>query len=374
MIALAGALIFYTEAFMSIALALVAICLQEKRSALLVEVSVLAGHRGLDPAGAFLVLQAGLLASGAYPGNLGRSVYIPDFLFRFLPVLTLGETAAGIRRSGCGCPRACAWLASHIIVARGSRREIQFIGAIVLVPFLLLGVLSSRVNIFHPRYVLATVPAFVLLISLGSARLAAWIAKAAGTRPAYLMPLLLAPWIILSAWSLHAYYNDEAFRKSPAWDELGDFLNDRVTIDDLVIQLERGRRLWLLLPRPAEERALPSGPGNPQTASSPNWRRLGRSYDSIYVVSNAIPSWPNARVVEDWMRENMQPVTLSDASGLAIRQYQGMDRFGGPARCRWQALGARLTCLTTAFSTVPCQPASCCCAFIGARLQSPKTR
>ena len=45
-------------------------------------------------------------------------------------------------------------------------------------------------------------------------------------------------------------------------------------------------------------------------------------YSSIYVVSNAIPSWRNAHVVEDWMRENMQPVTLSDASGLAIRQYQ----------------------------------------------------
>ncbi len=319
LLAITGALIFYTEVFMSIALVLVAICSKKSDRRFLARFISLQGIVVLIPLVAFLILQTGLLASGAYPGNL-ESLYIPDFLFRFLPVLTLGETAPG-SSLWLWIILALALGLFAFIVARGSRREITYIGAIVLVPFLLLGVLSLRVNIFHPRYVLATVPGFVLLISLGSARLAVWIAKAVGTRQGYVMPLLLAPWIILSALSLHTYHNDPAFRKSPAWDELGDFLNNRVTIDDLVIQLSADPAFGYYYRGSAEDRALPSGPLQSASSIIDALEAARVNYDSIYVVSNAIPSWRNARVGEDWMRENMQPVTLSDVSGLAIRQY-----------------------------------------------------
>lgn len=315
---ISAALMFYTEVFMSIAMVFVAICYQKSNRRFMSRFVSLQGIVVLIALAAFLVLQAGLLASGAYPGNL-ESLNIPDFLRRFLPALTLGETAPG--------SSLWLWIALALgfltgIVAWGSRRELQFIGAVILVPFLLLGVLSLRVNIFHPRYVLATVPGFVLLIALGSARLAVWIAKAAGTRPGYVMPLLLAPWIILSALSLRAHYNDAAFRKSPAWDELGAFLNNRVTIDDLVIQLSADPAFSYYYRGPAEDRALPAGPLQPADSIIADLQAARTNYDSIYVVSNAIPSWPNARVVEDWMEENMQPVTHSDASGLAIRQYK----------------------------------------------------
>ncbi|MCY4071931.1 MAG: glycosyltransferase family 39 protein [Chloroflexi bacterium] len=318
LIAITSALIFYTEVFMSIALVLVAVCYKKSDRRFLSGFFSLQATVLLSALLAFLVLQAELLASGAYPGNL-ESLHIPDFLFLFLPVLTLGETMPG---SSLWLWMALALGLYAFIVARGSRREIQFIGAIVLLPFLLLGLLSLRVNIFHPRYVLATVPGFVLLISLGSARLAVWMAKAAGLRQGFVMSLLLAPWIMLSASSLHAYYNDAALRKSPAWDELGDFLNNRVTIDDLVIQLSGDPAFGYYYRGPAEDRALPSGPLQSAKGIIDELETARASYDSIYVVSNAIPSWRNARVVEDWMRENMQPVMRSDASGLAIRQYK----------------------------------------------------
>jgi len=318
LMAITSALIFYTEVFMSIALVLVAICYKKSDRRFLSGFSALQGIVLSIALLAFLVLQAGLLASGAYPGNL-ESLHIPDFLFLFLPVLTLGETMPG---SSLWLWIALALGLYTFIVARGSRRELQFIGAVVLLPFLLLGVLSLPVNIFHPRYLLATVPGFVLLISLGSARLAVWIAKSAGLRQGYVMPVLLAPWIILSALSLHTYYNDAAFRKSPAWEELGDFLNNRVTTDDLVIQLSGDPAFGYYYRGPAADRALPSGPLQSAQGIIDELETARANYDSIYVVSNAIPSWRNAGVVEDWMLENMQPVMLSDASGLAIRQYK----------------------------------------------------
>lgn len=320
LMALVCALTFYTEAFMSIAMALVAICWIRSDRHFLSRFVSLQGILVFIAVLAFLVLQAGLLEPGAYPGNL-ETLYIPDYLYRFLPVLTLGETAPGTS-PWLWIALALALAVFTTIIARGSRRELLFIGAVILVPFLLLGVLSLRVNVFDPRYVLASIPGFALLISLGSARLAIWIAKTAGISQGYVMPLLLAPWVFLSALSLHSYYNDAAFRKSPAWDELGDFLNDSVSSSDLVIQLSADPAFGYYYRGSAEDRALPSGPLQSAKSIVAELQAARGSYDSIYVVSNAIPSWRNAGVVEDWMRDNMQPVMLSDASGLAIRQYK----------------------------------------------------
>lgn len=316
--AVSGALMFYSEVFMSIALVVIAICYKKSDRRFLLKYLSLQGMVLLIALTALLLLQAKLLASGAYPGNV-EPLYLPDFLFRFLAVLTLGEAAPG--------GSTWVWLAPALgffayIVARDSRRQIQFIAAIVVIPFLLLALVSTRVNIFHPRYVLGAVPAFILLIAMGSARLADLIAKATGARSGYVMPLLLSPWIILSALSLHSYYYDEAFRKSPAWQELGDFLMSRATKNDLVIQLSADAAFGYYYWGPAEDRAIPTGPSQSVKRIIDELEAARRNYDSIYVVSNANPAWQNARAVEDWMRANMQPVLLSDASGLAIRQYR----------------------------------------------------
>ena len=316
--AVSGALMFYSDVFMSFALAAIAICYVKSNRRFLMKYLSLQGMVLLIALTSLLLLQAKLLASGAYPGNL-ESLYLPDFLFRFLPVLTLGETAPGGSN--------WVWLALALgffayLVARDSRRQIQFTAAIIVMPFLLLALVSTRVNIFHPRYVLGTVPAFILLIVLGSARLADLIAKATGARSGYVMPLLLAPWLILSALSLYSYFYDEASRKSPAWQELGDFLMSSVTQDDLVIQLSADAAFGYYYRGPAEDRAIPAGPSQSAESISDELEVARGNYDSIYVVSNANPSWRNASAVEDWMRDNMQPVLLSDASGLAIRQYK----------------------------------------------------
>ena len=318
--AICSVLMFYTEAFLSIAVAIVVIYWKKGERRFLFRFLALQGLVMLAAVVAFLVLQYSLVTSGAYPGNL-ESTYVPDYLTRFVPVLLLGETHPELF--------SMLWVALSLVlglfaflVARDSRREIQFTGAIVLVPLLLLGVASLRVNIFHPRYVLAAVPAFILLISIGSGRLAARLARIAGTRQGFMLPVLLAPWLIFSTLSLHTYFNDASFRKSPAWDELGDFLNSRVTADDLVIQLSADVAFGYYYRGPAQELALPSGPWQSAENITDELEAVRANYDSIYVVSNAIASWQNAHVVENWMRDNMQLVLRSDASGLAIRQYK----------------------------------------------------
>lgn len=317
--AIGSALVFYTEVFVSIALVVVAVCWKKRDRRFLMRFLFLQSVVALTALAAILLLQGKLLTSGAYPGNL-ETLYVPDYLLRFVPALTLGETL----------PSSLFWLWVVLtplmlffayLVARASRREIQFIAAVILVPMLLLGIVSSRVNIFHPRYVMATAPAFVLLVSLGSLRLTKSLARLTGVRKGVLLPIIWAPWIFLPAVSLDSHFNNLAFRKSPAWDELGGFLKNRVTVNDLVIQLSADAAFEYYYQGPAEDIALPSGPLQPAASIIKKLETIRTDVDSIYVVSNAIESWQNAQVVENWMQENMQAVLLSDASGLAIRQF-----------------------------------------------------
>lgn len=332
--AVASALIFYSEIFVSVALAVYALCWKRKDRRIALRFLSVQGIVALTALSAFTILQADLIGSGAYPGNLG-SLYAPDFWLRFLPILSLGESAPGLS-SWLWLPLALAYGGYAVLVARGCRRELLFIAALVILPFTLLGVASLRVNIFHARYVLASVPALILLIASGSERLAGGLAKATGARPGFVMVMLLTPWIALSALSLHNYFDDPAFRKAPAWHELGDFLNRWASSDDLVIQLSADAAFGYYYRGAAEARALPSGPEQSASSIIAELAALTKSrpnYDSIFVVSNAIASWSNAHVVEDWMRENMQPVLLSDASGLGIRQYMrwNIEHTGAPA-------------------------------------------
>ena len=303
-----SAFIFYTELLMMLALAVVAWRRLNRR--FLPRFLALQGLIAAAVLVAFLTFQGPVLTGDApYPGNL-QPFAAADYLTRFIPALTLGESIPS-DLSFMWLPLSLATAFFAAVIAIKSPRQISFIAICAGLPLLLLGLAALRVNIFHPRYVLATVPAFILLFALGSFHLA-------GRRPVWMCGLLL-PWFVLALLTLNDYFNHSA--KSPAWDELGAFLNARVTERDWVIQLSNDAAFGYYYRGRAEDTALPASPSQPASEITAALSAAG-DYDSIYVVSNAIPTWGNAAVVENWMRENMQPVLLSDASGLGLRQYK----------------------------------------------------
>jgi hypothetical protein len=268
----------------------------------------------------FIWLQSTLLSGGGYGGNV-EPFFAPDYFTRFLPTLAIGDTL----------PTAFSSIWIVLVAVFGlfiyyTPRKITVLSLIlILIPLIFLGITSTRISIFHPRYVLSTVPAFILLISAGSYGLAGALSKRLPIDHHLIMLIIVSPWFILSAIGLNNYFTNPALQKSPAWDELGAFLTTNVTEHDLVIQLSTDAAFGYYYNGDAQDRGLPASPSQPSDEIIDALEIAKTEYDSLYIVSNSIPDWQNADVVETWANENMQLVRLSNASGLGIRQYKNWE-------------------------------------------------
>ncbi len=274
----------------------------------------------------FLVLQGDLLGGGGYGGNV-EAFSAPDYLTRFIPTLVFGDTIP-IELSQLWIP-LCLMVFIGLVLLFYIKRSIGLLlMLLIFIPLILLGIASTRISIFHPRYVLVTVPAFISVLILGAFSFTHYFHKRIPIPRAGQVLILVSPWFIISAITLQNYFTNSDLRKAPAWDELGEFLNMNVDDDDLVIQLSLDPAFSYYYSGVADDRGLPASPIQPANEIVTLLDDLRTSYDSIYVVSNAIPDWQNADVVETWANENMQLVRLSNASGLGIRQYKNWDIDG----------------------------------------------
>jgi len=267
----------------------------------------------------FFVLQGDLVGGGGYGGNV-EPFSAPDYLTRFVPTLMIGDTIP-IELASIWLPLTIVLVVGLIFIFYLHRPIALFPFLLIVVPLVLLGIASTQISIFHPRYVLATVPAFIVVLVMGSHGLTKYFHERLPIPRTIQIVILLSPWFIASVLTLHNYYTNPALSKAPAWDELGEFLNDNVTSNDLVIQLSVDPAFGYYYDGEADETALPASSVQPEGEIIQALEQAQDGYDSIYVVSNAIPSWQNADVVETWANMNMQQVRLSSASGLGIRQY-----------------------------------------------------
>lgn len=256
---------------------------------------------------------------GSYGGNL-EAFALGDYFIRFIPTLTLGDVIQS-RFPALWSVVTIAHLIAALLIWRRSKRQLKIVMTLMLLPLTLLGVAATFRDIFNPRYVLGTVTAFALLMTLGSLHGAVYLRKFVRVNMTMLALLLLSPWILLAGHSLHAYFNDVALRKAPAWDQLGDFLTSRVKENDLVIQLSVDPAFGYYYAGSAAEMALPAHPGQTAEEIVERLIELRGDYKSIYVVAHEQAGWPNAGVVDSWMRDNLQAVLRADTAGLPISQY-----------------------------------------------------
>jgi hypothetical protein len=188
-----------------------------------------------------------------------------------------------------------------------------------------LGVASLRISIFNPRYVISTVPLFLIALLSGIDTITDYLRRWINIHRIIIVIVMLMPWFMISAMTINNYHTNPSFNKSNAWDELADFLHSTVSANDLVIQLSTDSAFGYYYHGVADDRGLPASPQQPASEIIEILESASNQYDSLYVVSNAISSWQNADVVETWANENMQLVRLSNASGLGIRQYKNWD-------------------------------------------------
>jgi hypothetical protein len=314
-----AALVFYGETLNVLAMSLLAVLLaRDDRSFLrrfmLVQALVLA-IAGFS----FVVLQVLSGFIGSYGGNL-EAFALGDYFSRFIPSLMLGDVVSA-RQPALTLALTMALALAALLLWRGSRRQLTIIMTLIVLPFMLLGVAATLRDIFNPRYVLGTAPVFVLLMTLGAMQASEVLEKLIRIKRTWLAMLLLSPWVLLSGYSLHAYFNDAGLRKAPAWEELGRFLSSRVEEKDLVIQLSVDPAFAYYYTGSAAETALPAHAGQTAAEIEALLDALRSEHESIYIAAQEQAGWPNAGAVEGWMGRNMQEVLRTDFAGLPLRQY-----------------------------------------------------
>ena len=315
-----AALTIYTEWFTTLALAIFALLFRWRDWRFLSRLfAIQLAMATLLVAGLVLIqVRQGFIDS--YPG-LAPAFSISDYVTRFVPNLGLGSTIP-FDASSVGVLLSIALLLAAYLVYRESAQVFSFAVLAAVVPLLLLGLVSQRYNLFHPRYVLSAAPGFILLLAIGGSRVAETLARRVGVDRSLLVILVALPWFVFALLTLDAYFNNPAFRKAPAWDELGEFLNPRVEDSDLVIQLAVDPAFGYYYRGAARDIGLPIKPDQPAAEITAALRQLSGEYDSIYVVAREQAGWDNAGVVVEWMQANMQEVLRADAAGLPIRQYR----------------------------------------------------
>lgn len=306
--------VFYVELLTMGVLSLFALWDQRRNLAFLLRWFILQIIIGLLAVGAFLLFQGDLISGGSYGGTTAGGLEPLRLLTWFLPTLTFGETLYNFEI--ISVIMLLVLLGSLVLIWRKSAQQGIFLGFLAVVPMLALAVVSTRMNIFAPRYIMNAVPAYILLVSLA-------IYYVRGNR--WLFFGLWLGWILLAGVSLYNHYYDPAFLKAKDWPQLVSYLAENTAPEDVVIQTGIDASFgyyYDLYGIETAEFALPIEPDQPipeildyleQTAAA--------DYRSYWIVGQTFPDWPNAGVVEDWAFEHWQLVRDTRAAGLPARQF-----------------------------------------------------
>lgn len=273
----------------------------------------------------FLLFQGSLVGSGGYAGT-GDKVDFLQLITRFLPALTLGETLtqSGETSAIIGFVLLimlafCLW-----IIAQYNKSKALFLLLLAVIPSALLATVSVRLGIFNPRYVLLSVPAYILAFSGG----AVLCFKQLQRRYRYGVFIIIGGWLALGIYSLNNHYHDSAYRKARGWKVLAEYLSRNVSPDDLVIQTGVDAAFGYYYDYYKIETldiALPGNFDQPASEITQILEDYSPNYKSLWVVGTTFTAWQNYGVVEAWVDTHMQRTRFTMTDGLPIRQYMMWD-------------------------------------------------
>lgn len=203
-----------------------------------------------------------------------------------------------------------AWIAALALLWQGQpqRRLGIWLAAWIALPALLLLIAATRMSVFDPRYLIATVPAFILLTAgaltapqaIRSARPRSAVRAAAAL-------LLTVP--VLGITGLVPYYRGDS-PKAPDWPGLAAYLQARATPGDLVLQVVPDPAFAYYYSGPADETSLvPGAPIRAQLQPQVTFHR------GIWLVGRS----PEA---ESFLAEAMQLLSYDAPAGFDVMQFR----------------------------------------------------
>ncbi len=266
-------------------------------------------------------IQPRLLVGSGYGGTTG-GFDVSRLWLDFLPTLTFGQKTL---------PAAVLhwlWIPMMLTVGvalwalRRRRRLLAFVVAVAAAPLLLLALVSLKLNVFEPRYVLGTAPAYVLLFSAWLI----WLTRQRWTHriAPVLAVVLFCLWLGLDGISLRNYWFDLDYAKSPDWRGLASYLAAHASQDDLIVQASADEAFNFYADKyhlTEDRKQLPAGTKQTSGEIVSLLAADEPTHDSFWRVGQSFMDWPNYGVVEAWLAKNMQRVRETSINGLTVQQF-----------------------------------------------------
>ena len=256
-------------------------------------------------------IQGRLFAGGSYPGT--TIDFDPGaLLVLFLPALNFGRTLSPDLMRWLWVPLLVIFSLGFYRLWRSHKPIALFVALVVFVPMCVLSLVSLRLNVFAPRYILGVVPAFMLVFAFLSFDLMRRSAAAFFVVPAFVL--------FLSLYSLGNYHFSNDYAKSPDWRSLSSYLHARVEADDVVVQTAADEAFTHYYTNRTPIERLPANPQQPASEIEAVLEQNRDQYRSIWLVANPL-DWPNADIGRQWLLDHMQPVRQSRIADLPAEQF-----------------------------------------------------
>ncbi|MCA0452866.1 MAG: glycosyltransferase family 39 protein [Chloroflexi bacterium] len=316
--------IFYTELLTTAAFGLFVLIAYWGKWRVILSWGICAAIAAALSSASFVIFQAPLFARGGYGGSFGGTLDVTRLWTYFLPTLNFGEiTLPAETLSSLWSFVALVLIVGLLLLWRYQRRMAIALTLLSIIPAILLAVISTRLNIFTPRYILPVAPIFALIFAGFLVYLPRIHPTALGKSAA---ALLFVGWLAVSGISLRNYYFDPTYAKARGWPELATYLHQTAQPSDVVIQSAADAAFGYYyhqtsLPY-AQDVPLPETPAQPISAIESQLALYEQQHTAIWQVGQEFPDWPNAGTVRNWLDSHMQLVLAGQAGGLDYRQYK----------------------------------------------------
>ncbi len=267
-------------------------------------------------------LQSRLLLGSGY-GGTGSHFEAQQWITRFLPTLTFGtpkQTFGTVFPTNIGLVLVLVLLAGLVIgLVLLWKQQHQHQALLLMlwgmVPLVLLGIVSTRLNVFEPRYVLAAAPAYTLILCA----LVLYFRSRLVVTVGFVVVLLMGLFVLLN------YYSLSDYAKSPNWRGLALYLHQHTQPDDWVIQAAADESFtFYCQDYQAAANCDDKLPANPNQSPQEIDRLLtmrNQEHMAIWYVAN-LRDWANGTSAEDWLKANMQLVRSTSVDTLPVQEFK----------------------------------------------------
>ncbi len=264
-------------------------------------------------------LQSQLLSGGGYGGTAGM-LDIGEYITTFIPTLIYGSSLnPDILWLAVGC--ALALMAIGVYVLWGKNRKAVLLCLLMgIIPLLLIGIVSLRLNVFVPRYVLASSIAYFILVSAGI--YAIWYSKNKALQVTTAGISFL--FVSMLGLTLFNFYFVNDYAKSPHWRELAEYLAIRTSSDDSIINTSADPALTFYLQELNVETEELYLPANPNQLAGEIVSLLQERLDSgasLWLVAQPQVGWQNSSIPDEFVRANAQQIRQTSVNGLRVDEY-----------------------------------------------------